>query len=61
MTQEQLASALGMSPGTFIRKMKNGTFGTDEAQKMIDWLHIADPVSIFFAKEVNSEVTNEGE
>ena len=32
-------------------KMKNGVFGSNEIQIMIDRLHIEDPVSIFFAKE----------
>ena len=31
--------------------MKNGVFGSDEIQIMIDELHIDDPVAIFFAKE----------
>ena len=57
MTQKELAAFLGMSESTFIRKMKNNAFGTDEAGKMIERLHIADPVSIFFAKEVTCQAT----
>lgn len=61
MTQKELAKYLNMSESTFIRKMKNNTFGTEEAEKMIDRLNIADPVSIFFAKAVTSQVTHPAE
>lgn len=42
---------IGITPKTFYEKMKNGVFGSNEIQIMIDRLHIEDPVSIFFAKE----------
>jgi transcriptional regulator with XRE-family HTH domain len=58
LTQKELAKYLKMSESTFIRKMKNNTFGTDEAQMMIDRLNIADPVQIFFAKEVTCKATS---
>ena len=57
-TQKKLAAEIGMSEATFIRKMKNNAFGTEEAKKMIDRLHIADPYSIFFADEVTQQVTS---
>lgn len=57
LTQKEVAKYLQMSESTFIRKMKNNTFGTDEAQKMIDRLNIADPVRVFFAKDVTLQVT----
>ena len=56
MTQKQVASMIGMSESTFVRKMKNGSFGTDEAQMMIDILNIQDPCCVFFAKGVTYEV-----
>lgn len=50
-TQTDVAKEIGITPKTFYEKMKNGIFGSDEIQKMIDMLHIEDPVSIFFARE----------
>ncbi len=52
MTQEKVAKAIGMSTSTFSRKMKNGVFGTDEAEKMINLLEIKNPCGIFFGQEV---------
>ena len=51
-TGEQVAKELGMSSKTFYLRMKKGVFGSDEIEKMIDLLHIEDPMPIFFAKEV---------
>lgn len=50
-TQMEVAKQIGIAPKTFYEKMKNGVFGSDEIQIMIDMLHIEDPVSIFFARE----------
>lgn len=49
--QCDVAKMLGIAPKTFYEKMKNGVFGSDEIQIMIEELDIVDPVSIFFAKE----------
>ena len=51
LSQRKVASYLGISEKTFYLKMKKGVFGTDEVEKMVDLLHISDPVSIFLAKE----------
>ena len=51
MSQSEVASKIGITPKTFYEKMKNGVFGSDEIQIMIEVLHITDPMSIFFAKE----------
>lgn len=51
LSQSDVASKIGITPKTFYEKMKNGVFGSDEIQIMIDELHIEDPMSIFFAKE----------
>ncbi len=50
-TQSSIAAKIGITPKTFYDKMKNGVFGSDEIQIMIDELNIEDPVAIFFAKE----------
>lgn len=50
MTQESLAKEIGITPKTFYLKMKKGVFGSDEIEKMIEILHIEDPMPIFFAK-----------
>lgn len=49
-SQQDVAKEIGISPKTFYEKMKNGVFGSDEIQIMIQMLHIEDPVSIFFAE-----------
>lgn len=51
MTQQQVAQYLGMTPKTFYSKMKKGVFGTDEVQRMVDLLHISDPVDIFLRNQ----------
>lgn len=49
-SQRKVAQALGITEKTFYSKMKNGVFGTDEAQKMVDLLEIQNPAEIFFAR-----------
>jgi len=51
LSQSDVAAKIGITPKTFYEKMKNGVFGSDEIQIMIDELHIDDPISIFFATE----------
>ncbi|MBQ8388794.1 MAG: helix-turn-helix transcriptional regulator [Clostridia bacterium] len=50
LTQKKLAEILGMSEKTFITRMQRGVFGTDHVEKMIEVLHIEDPMRVFFAK-----------
>lgn len=50
MSQRKVAYAIGMTEKTFYSKMKNGVFGTDEAEKMVDLLNIQNPAEIFFAQ-----------
>lgn len=49
-SQSDVAGMIGITPKTFYEKMKNGVFGSNEIQIMIDRLHIEDPVSIFLPK-----------
>lgn len=49
-TQEDVARYIGIAPKTFYLKMKKRVFGSDEIEKMMEFLEIDDPVSIFFAK-----------
>ena len=51
LSQTDVAKMIGVTPKTFYEKMKNGVFGIDEIQIMIDELHIDDPMPIFFAHE----------
>ena len=51
LSQSDVAAKIGVTPKTFYEKMKNGVFGSEEIQVMIDELHIDDPMAIFFAKE----------
>lgn len=46
-TQKEVALYIGMSESTFIRHMKKGVFGTDDSEKMIEFLKIKDPEPIF--------------
>jgi len=55
-TQGDVAERIGITPKTFYAKMKKGVFGSDEIEKMIDFLNIDDPMQIFFAKNVTSKV-----
>lgn len=50
LAQSDIAKKIGITPKTFYGKMKNGVFGSDEIQIMIDELRISDPLDIFFAK-----------
>lgn len=52
MTQKEVAEKIGMSEKTFSIKINNGKFGLDEAEKMIDLLHIEQPEKIFFSNGV---------
>ena len=49
-SQSDIAKMIGITPKTFYEKMKNGVFGSDEIQIMIDNLDIKNPIEIFFAK-----------
>ncbi len=51
LTQKELSKQLGFSEQTFSRKLKRGVFGTDEVEKMINILHISNPVDIFLSSE----------
>ena len=56
-SQSDVAKMIGVTPKTFYEKMKNGVFGSDEIQIMIDNLHIDDPLAIFFCKRVTLKDT----
>lgn len=51
LSQSDVATMIGITPKTFYEKMKNGVFGSDEIQIMIDKLKIDNPMEIFFAKK----------
>ena len=51
LSQSDVAAKIGVTPKTFYEKMKNGVFGSDEIEIMIDKLKIEDPIKIFFAKK----------
>ena len=51
LSQSDVASVIGITPKTFYEKMKNGVFGSNEIQIMIDELHIEDPMAIFFVSK----------
>jgi len=49
-TRKDVAEALGITPKTFSTKMNRRVFGSDEIEKMIKYLEIAEPMPIFFAE-----------
>jgi transcriptional regulator with XRE-family HTH domain len=50
-TQKDIAALLNISEKTLISRLNRGVFGTDEAQILVDKLHIKNPAAIFFAKK----------
>lgn len=59
LSQSDVALKIGITPKTFYEKMKNGVFGSDEIQIMIDELHIDNPVDIFFARMQLKKLLND--
>ena len=51
MTQKTVAESIGMSANTFSKKMRDGSFGINECDAMIELLGIQNPGAIFFAEE----------
>lgn len=51
-TQKDIAKILNISEKTLISRLNRGVFGTDEAQILVETLHIKNPAAIFFAKRV---------
>lgn len=51
-TQKDVAKMIGVSEKTLCTRLSTGVFYTDEAQILIDKLHIENPAAIFFAKGV---------
>ena len=51
-TQKDIAKILNISEKTLIARLNKGVFGTDEAQILVEKLHIKNPAAIFFAKQV---------
>lgn len=49
----EVAKVLGITGKTFYDKMKKGVFGSDEMDKMIEFLEIDNPAEVFFAQTVN--------
>ncbi len=47
--KDELCRKLGLTPGSFSRKIKNGVINTDEAEKIRVILALSDPGKIFFA------------
>lgn len=47
-SQADVARMLGISQKTFYEKMKKRIFNLNEAQAMVDFLHIENPADIFF-------------
>ena len=51
------AAVAGLSARQFSRKLKKGVLGSDEIDRLVDGYGIKDPMPVFFAQLVTSEVT----
>lgn len=51
-TNDSLAKEIGISSRTFSTRLKKGDFGSDEMDKMVEVLHLENPIPIFFAQLV---------
>ena len=49
-TMAQVAKLIGISETTMSRRLKKQDFGLDEAERLIDVLHIQNPGDIFLPK-----------
>lgn len=58
LDQKDVAAMIEKTPKTFYEKMKKGKFDSDEIMKMVAGLNIENPAEIFFAADVNCEVTD---
>jgi len=47
-THAEVAKALDISPKTFSDKLNKGVFLSNEIEGMIEYLHITDPMAVFF-------------
>lgn len=47
-TCKDVADYLGIADNTFYRKLKKGVFGSDEIDKIIEFLEIKDPKQISY-------------
>lgn len=53
MKMKELASAIGIDESTMYRKISSGgNFTREEINRIIDVLHIDNPMDIFFAQEL---------
>lgn len=50
-SMRDVAIGINMQEKTFYRKMKKGVFGTDEAEALIKFLKIKNPIDIFLQSE----------
>lgn len=60
-SQARVAEEIGITPKTFYEKMNRGVFGSDEIEAMIHFLHIENPMDIFFCTRVTLKDTQESE
>ena len=51
-TQKEIAKMLNISEKTLCSRLSSGVFGTDEAQILIENLHIKNPAEIFFVERI---------
>jgi transcriptional regulator with XRE-family HTH domain len=52
LTQSDVAKKIGLSDRVMTSRMSKKWFGSDEIEKMIAFLNITEPVTIFFANKI---------
>ena len=57
VTQADCAKVIGVDPRTMSTRMKTGIFGSDEIEKLVDYLKIDNPIPVFFPDWVNPQFT----
>lgn len=57
LSVETVYSGLGLTKKQWYFRMNNKTLDSNEMLKLIDMLHIENPIPIFFAREVAQEET----
>lgn len=50
-SMREVAEGINMQEKTFYRKIKKGVFGTDEAEALVKFLNIKNPIDIFLTSE----------
>lgn len=57
LTQKEVYEGIGLTKRQWEIRLLNKKFDTDEMYKLTNFLHLSNPIPIFFADEVTQSVT----